>query len=317
MTPVFEVLKPGMLATVQDLGRWGHQGSGMVVSGAMDAYALQAGNLLVGNARGAAALEMTVRGPELRAKADALIAVCGADLNAQLDGKPLPLWKSVAVRAGQTLGFGAAARGAWGYLCIAGGLDVPLVMGSRSTYLRAGLGGIEGRALKAGDTLRVLAPNPSAREGRGLAPRDIPEYSAGAEVRALPGPQDDAFTQDALEGFFSAPYLVTAQSDRMGYRLRGAALEFRETGEILSDAVALGSIQVPPDGQPIALLADRQTTGGYAKIATVVSADIPKLAQLAPGGRVTFKRVNIEDAQDLAEEREAFFVRLAAACGVT
>lgn len=315
MSDAFEVVKPGMLATVQDLGRWGLQHSGMVVSGAMDAYALQAGNLLVGNARGAAALEMTVRGPELLAKADAIVAVCGADLNAQLDGKPLPLWKSVPVRAGQSLSFGAAARGAWVYLCVAGGLDVPLVMGSRSTYLRAGVGGIEGRAIKAGDLLRVLAPNPMAREGRGLAPRDIPEYGTEAEVRAVAGPQDDAFTQEALEGFFSAPYLVTAQSDRMGYRLRGSALELRASAEILSEAVALGSIQVPPDGQPIALLADRQTTGGYAKIATAASADIHKLAQLVPGGRVNFRRVKIEEAQDLAEEREAFFVRLAAACG--
>lgn len=315
MSAAFEILQPGMFATVQDLGRWGQQASGMVVSGAMDAYALQAGNALVGNPRSAAALEFAVRGPRLRALRDAVVAVCGADLNAMKDGRPLPRWKSVRVAVGAELSFGTPNAGVFAYVCVAGGIEVPALMGSRSTYARAGIGGLEGRMLRAGDVLNAGAPRPSARDGRGLAPSDTPVYGNAVEVRAVQGPQEELFPRESFEAFFTLPYARTAQSDRMGYRLQGEKLVLKTEGGILSEAVAAGSVQVPPDGQPIVLMAERQTTGGYAKIATVISADLPLLAQLPAGGTVRFRYCTLDEAQDLATDRERFFVRLYAGCG--
>lgn len=316
MTPVFQVLKPGLFDTVQDLGRRGHLAEGMVVAGAMDGYALACGNLLLGNPRGAAALEFAQRGPTLRVLRDALVVLTGAPMGGILDGRTLRMWRSQYVRTGQLLEFHGPALGAWSYLCVSGGIEVPQVMGSRSTYLRAGIGGLSGRTLRAGDGLLCGLPNPIACEGRSLAPRDIPVVRQDIEVRAVPGPQDDYFTALAVEDFFSTPYAVTAQSDRMGYRLQGKALDFKDRTEILTDAVAAGTVQVPANGQPIVLLADRQTTGGYAKMATVISADLPKLVQLLPGGKVSFRRCSVETAQDLAGAAEALLVRLGAACGV-
>jgi len=316
MTPVFQVLKPGLLDTVQDLGRPGRQAEGMVVAGAMDGYALVCGNLLLGNSRHAAGLEFAQRGPTLRVLRDALIVLTGAPMGGELDRRPVQMWRSQFVRVGQLLEFKGPAQGAWSYLCMAGGIEVPQVMGSRSTYLRAGIGGVSGRTLRAGDELCSGSPNPAACEGRSLAPRDIPVQRQEIEVRAVPGPQDDYFTALAVEDFFSTPYTVTAQSDRMGYRLQGKALDFKDRTEILTDAVAAGAVQVPANGQPIVLLADRQTTGGYAKVATVISADLPKFVQLLPGGKVSFRRCSVETAQDLAGAAEALLIRLGAACGV-
>ena len=310
MSLAFEVAAPGMLTTVQDLGRRGYRGQGVPVSGAMDPFALQAGNLLVGNPRGAAALEMALRGPVLRVLADTIVAACGADFGATLSGEPLPPWESVSAHAGQTLAFGSPARGTWAYLCVSGGIDVPEVMGSRSTYVRAGLGGLEGRPLGSGDLLQVGAPGPGAAPVRSLPLAEIPPIGQHADVRVVLGPQEEMFSRGAIDAFFSSRYTVTPRSDRMGYRLRGERLRFEGETEILSEGVTEGSIQVPPDGQPIVLMPDCQTTGGYAKIAVAISADLPRLAQLAPGSTVRFLPADLEEAWAASRLLEESLARL-------
>ena len=312
MNPALEVLSPGLLDTVQDLGRWGHQRSGVPVSGAMDGFSLQVGNLLVGNPRGAAGLEMARSGPKLRAASDVMIALCGADLGATIDGTPAPLWKSVAVRAGQVLSFAQSRAGAWGYLCIAGGIEVPTVLGSRSTCLRGRFGGFDGRALRPGDVLAAGAVPRGVRAGRFLRPSDVPVYETHAVVRAVPGPQADRFEGPALDTFFSARYTVSRRADRMGYRLEGPGLAAEGGHDILSAGVVPGGVQVPGDGVPIVLLADRQATGGYALIAVVASADLAQLAQLAPGSTLSFSRATVDEALTAARQREAFLATIEA-----
>jgi antagonist of KipI len=299
-TPVvLQVISPGMLATVQDLGRPGCQSQGVPVSGAMDRFSLQAGNIVLGNPRGAAGLEIALQGPSLRVLGDIAVCVFGADLGASVDGAVLARGRAVVLKPGQVISFSGQRAGVWAYLCVEGGLDVPLVLGSRSTYMRARLGGVEGRSLRAGDSLRALQPGGAPRRA------NVPalELPGRVTVRAVPGPQDGMFPPESIETFFSTEFRVTAQSDRMGYRLQGPALKLAGAADILSDGTALGAVQVPAGGQPIVLMADRQTTGGYAKIATVISPDVPRLAQLPPGGVVTFSRVSVEEAQDAAAEQ--------------
>jgi antagonist of KipI len=276
----------------------------------MDDFSLQVGNLLVGNPRGAAGLEMALRGLTLRATVDTLIAVCGADLGASLDDEPVPRWKSITVQAGKVLSFGAARAGAWGYLCVAGGLAVPLVLGSRSTCLRGSFGGFDGRALRSGDVLAMGGPSRSACAGRHLRPIDVPAYGRHAFVRAVPGPQADRFEGHALDTFFSARYTVSRHADRMGCRLEGPGLSAEGGHDILSAGVVAGSVQVPGDGAPIVLLADRQATGGYAVIAAIVSADLAVLAQLPPGSSVTFARATVDEAVAVARQREDFLATI-------
>jgi antagonist of KipI len=282
----------------------------------MDAFALQTGNLLVGNPRGAAALEMCLRGPTLTALADAVVCLCGSELGAALDGRPMPAWKCLRVPAGGKISFPGGGRGVWGYLCAAGGIDVPPVLGSRSTCLKAGFGGLEGRPLRAGDVLPTGRSEHPAPVGRALKPSSIPALDGAATVRVVSGPEQRLFAAEDREAFDSSWYTVTPSSDRMGTRLRGRGLVPSEAAGLPSEGVAMGIIQVPPDGQPIVLMADRQTTGGYAVIATVISADLPVLAQLRPGSSVRFRRVGVEEAQESAARMEAFLREFAAACGV-
>ena len=315
------VLKPGLLTTVQDLGRYGAQKYGVVVGGAMDAFALRVANLLVGNAEGAAGLEMTMVGPELLFTEAALISVCGGGLSPVLNEREVPLWTTVYAPEGSRLRFEPAPSGCRAYLAVAGGLDVPLAMNSRSTYWRAGIGGHEGRALRAGDRLRAGAPSPGSRrlaerlagEARGsaaavgrwsVAPELLPRYAASPTVRSVAGQELELFDEDSASRFFREAYTVKAESDRMGYRLAGGELRLREGRELVSSAVTFGTVQVPPDGQPIVLMADRQTTGGYPKIAQVASVDLPLLAQVRPGGRVRFQAVSLREAQRLYLSRE-------------
>ncbi|PTX58842.1 antagonist of KipI [Melghirimyces profundicolus] len=297
------VVNPGLLTTVQDLGRTGYQQFGMVVSGAMDPFSLQVGNILVGNPRGAAGLEITLSGPVLRFEKECLVALTGADLSPLLDDQPAPMWKGFSVGRGQVLSFRRPVEGIRAYLTVSGGIDVPEVMGSRSTYINGGIGGYRGRALEKGDVLTV-GVNPVPREGKRLAYGLRPRYGKEVTLRAVPGPQSEAFTEEAVGTFFSEAYEVTPRSDRMGYRLKGPRLFHKEKADILSDAIAPGSVQVPAEGQPIVLLADRQTTGGYAKIATVISADLPRLAQAGPGCRVRFERIDVAEAEKRAVEQE-------------
>ncbi|GAA4498178.1 5-oxoprolinase subunit PxpC [Hymenobacter ginsengisoli] len=315
------VLKPGLLTTVQDEGRLGYQHTGLVVSGALDALALRTANLLVGNPPGAAGLEITLQGPTLRFEADALLALTGANLVASLNGQAVPLGRPVAVRAGAVLAFGRPKASGRAWLAVAGGVAVPVVLGSRATYLRAGLGGLAGRALQAGDELPVgewstigrrlfesLRPEApaSGAPARWYAPAS-PLASPGAPlvVRALPGPEYAQFAPESQRAFWEENFSVTTEADRMGCRLSGPPLARATATELLSSAVTFGTVQVPAGGQPIVLLADRQTTGGYPRLAQVISADLGKLAQALPGTRLRFQLATLAEAQALylAQER--------------
>jgi len=298
---VFEVVQPGLLTTVQDKGRHGYQQYGVPVSGAMDSYALMVANLLVGNGEGDACLEITVLGPRLRILGDTVVSITGADLSPVVNNNPLPMWEAVKVCSGDTISFGHPERGCRSYLAVAGGIDVPEVMGSRSTYVKSRLGGLEGRPLRSGDRLR-------AGETRGeisakkLPPQYIPGYQAENELRVILGPQDDYFTEKGIQTFLHSEYMISIQADRMGCRLEGPPIEHKAGADIISDGVLQGAVQVPGDGLPIILLADRQTTGGYVKIAIVSTVDLPKLAQAEPGDRVRFLQVTEEEAYQLLRE---------------
>ena len=300
-----EVLEPGLLTTVQDMGRHGYQRYGVPVSGSMDQFALRAANLLVGNHAGAAGLEITLIGPRLRFLADTVIAVTGADLAPVLDGQPLPMWQAIDVYRGSTLAFTAIRDGVRAYLSVTGGIDVPVVLGSRSTFTRAGIGGLDGRALAQGDALSTLEGGTTdLGRNQGMPPTRVPVYGHSHKVRVVLGPQSDAFTPQGMETFLSAAYTVSPQSDRVGYRLDGPRIEHVAGADIVSDGIPFGAVQVVGDGTPIILMADRGSTGGYTKIAAVISADIPSLAQAAPGDTVAFQSVTVEEAHQAIREQE-------------
>ena len=299
---VIEVLDGGMFTTVQDLGRYGYQKYGVPVAGAMDAFALRAANLLVGNSEGDAGLEMTLAGPHLRFLDETVVAITGADLMPALDGNPVPMWQPVAVQKGAELLFHGINDGVRAYLAIAGGVDIPPMLGSRSTYTRANIGGLEGRALAHGD--RIAASTGMERvDGRRFPRGAVPHYGHTHRLRVTPGQQFDTFTEQGIETFLSSSYTVTPRSDRIGYRLEGPPIEHKAGADIVSDGIPSGAVQVTGDGMPIVLLADRGTTGGYTKIATVISADVMRLTQAAPGDVVTFQMATLEEAhEDLLEQ---------------
>lgn len=306
-----KVLAPGLLTTVQDLGRMGFAKQGVSPSGAMDGYALRAANLLVGNDEDAAGLEITSGGMRLEFRRRALIAICGANLSLAISGVALPSWRAIYVEDGSVVEFDDARRGWRAYFAVAGGVDVPTVMGSRSTYLRAGLGGLEGRPLRAGDLLargragasaqramldsgQSLGPLPFALTGRVLSdPERL--YRSGA-IRFIPGPQWDMMDEADRKAFVTETFEISTRSDRMGYRLSGRELRSAKGAELISTAVLTGTVQVPPGGEPIVLLADRQTTGGYPMVAQVIRADLGAVAQLRPGDEIRFTEVTIDDA---------------------
>ena len=301
-----EIVEPGLLTTVQDTGRFGYQRYGVPTSGAVDLFAIRAANLLAGNSEGAAGLEMTVMGPTVRFLNDAWISIAGADLGPRLDGGPIPPWESVAVSSGAVLSFDGARDGMRAYMAITGGIDVPVVMGSRSTYVKGTIGGHQGRALKASDVLsRAERWHNTPPEGNRLPDHLAPPFYGHAhQIRVVLGPQDAAFTRDGVQSFLTSEYTVSIQSDRMGYRMEGPAIEHVSGPDVISDGTPFGAVQVPGDGQPIVLLSDRGTTGGYAKIATVISSDIGTLAQAMPGDTVRFAEVSVEKAHAILRERE-------------
>jgi KipI family sensor histidine kinase inhibitor len=303
--PAIDVLDGGMLATVQDLGRIGHQRFGVPAAGAMDPFALRAANRLAGNADGDAGLEMTLAGPTLRFLRDSAIAIAGGDLVPSLNGRAVPMWRTIGVRRGDVLAFAGRRSGLRAYLAIEGGLEVPLVLGSRSTYLASGFGGYEGRALREGDTLGIGAARESASERRRLRAEPPAPTDAVRAVRVVFGPQDGAFTDTGRRTFVSSVYALSARSDRVGCRFEGPAIQHATGADIVSDGTAFGSVQVSGDGMPIVLMVDRGTTGGYTKIATVVSADLPVLAQMVPGDRLRFEAISMDDAVDAARAQEA------------
>jgi len=292
------VLNPGLLTTVQDMGRVGYQQFGVSVSGVMDPRATSIANILVGNDEGEAVLECTMLGPQLRFDAANCIAITGGDLGPTLDGKPIPNYCAVSVEAGQVLRFTGPKTGCRAFIAFAGGLDIPVVMGSRSTYMKAKIGGLEGRKLAKDDVIGFRAPRTQLKnmKDRNLYPEFVPRevYT----VRVVMGPQDDAFTDAGVKTFLSETYTVTPEFDRMGCRLEGAVIEHKESGDIISDGIAFGAIQVPSAGKPIIMLADRQTTGGYTKIANVITADFRLIGQLKAGDKVRFEKVSIAHAQD-------------------
>jgi antagonist of KipI len=289
------IRRAGMQTTVQDLGRPGYRAEGVPLSGAMDRFALRVANLLVGNPENAAALEFTLLGPGLQFSSPALVAVTGGDF-----GGELPMWQPVHVPARTSVRFSAARAGCRGYLAVAGGFQVPSVLGSASVYLRAGFGGWEGRALREGDVLPAPDLERHVEAHWWIDPRILPEYSSSPTIRVLRGAQAHEFGRT----FFESTYRLTAQSDRMGLRLAGPMLVRQSQLELRSGPVVPGTVQVPPDGQPIVLMADAQTIGGYPQIAHVIRVDLPLVAQLRPGDTMSFAEVSLEDAHELALARE-------------
>jgi KipI family sensor histidine kinase inhibitor len=302
------VVRPGLLTTVQDEGRWGHQSSGVPVAGALDRVSARTANALAGNEPGAATLEVTLVGPELRIDCAARLAIAGADLDARLDGRPLPVHQAAACQAGGVLRFGARRAGARAYVAFDGGVALPPVLGSVSTHALTGLGGHAGRALVAGDRL----PLGAARAARPVPRVDIvpPTRPGGARLRVLPGPQDGSFSESAFSLLERGRFTITPQSDRMGYRLGGIRLPVADRRAMISDATVPGGLQVPPSGEPILLMADRQTTGGYPQMVTVISADLPLAGQLAPGDWVEFARCTRAEALAALVAQEARLLAL-------
>ena len=315
-----KVIRAGVLTTVQDLGRHGYQRFGVPESGAMDCYALRLANALVGNAEDAAGLELTLEGGVFESDEDLLAAVCGGDLAPQVGAAGLPMFRPVWLKAGMPLAFGAARSGSRAYLAVAGGIDVPQVLGSRSTYLRASLGGFAGRAVRKGDLLPVRTPEEMRYPGLHAAALASPRgfaaahwaVSAQAErvqrtpqtLRFIPGGLWESLPAESRTAFLGTEFRLGTASDRMGYRLEAAALS-GALPEVLSQAVAFGTIQLPPDGRPIVLMADRQVTGGYPRLGEVASVDLGLAAQLKPGDRVRFEKISLSHAQQawLAQER--------------
>jgi biotin-dependent carboxylase-like uncharacterized protein len=308
---MIEVIEAGLFTTVQDLGRYGYQRYGVPVSGALDTFAMRVANILVDNSEGDAGLEVTFLGPRMSFLEETVIAVTGGDLGPMLNGHPIPCWQSVVVPRGGVLSFSGARDGIRAYLAIAGGIDVPVVLGSRSTYTRSGLGGLGGRALAPGDRIPVATKGSPVQAGRGLAPPHIPSYGHIHILRVVLGPQDDAFTERGIATLLSSTYTVTPMFDRMGYRLEGETIEHKGGADIVSDGTPSGAVQVTGDGQPIVLLADRGTTGGYTKIATVVSVDLARIAQAQAGDTVAFRAVTLEQAHRELEEQEKLVRELA------
>ncbi len=309
MSVSLTVIKPGMLTTVQDLGRWGYQGLGVPVSGPMDAYSHRLANLVLGNDPMAAALEITLMGPELVAGGAVTCAVAGAEIDVVVDGAAVSASQPFVVPSGGRLRFGAHRRGARLTLAVRGGFDVPVTLGSRSTHLVSRMGPFGGRSLRTGDVLRVGSTGVSGLAGLSSPgsgsrkPLDLPE--GGARLRVVPAVHRNRFTDDAWGRLVSERFMVTPQSNRMGYRLGGPTLTHAGSADILSEAMPVGAIQVPASGQPILLLVERATTGGYATIANVISADLPIAGQLAPGDWVSFDVVTHADALSALRAREA------------
>ncbi len=303
------VVRPGLLTTVQDLGRWGQQAAGVPVAGAMDTYSLRLANLLVGNPEGAAALEVTLLGPTLRAEGPLVVAVAGAVFDLSVDDRPVPHGAAFEVAAGSALRFGERRTGSRAYLAIDGGIATPAVLGSRATHLVSRMGGLDGRALVAGDRLPIGAGPAAAVHRATRAPLPLDAVAGQRRLRVLLGPQDDWFTPAALDALLGAPFTVSSRSDRMGFRLDGPALTTKRPGELLSEPVAFGALQVPSGGAPILLMADRQTAGGYPKIATVISADLPLAGQLAPGDAVRFAACTRAEARSALIARERDLLR--------
>ncbi|ANN32950.1 biotin-dependent carboxyltransferase family protein [Bacillus cereus] len=312
-----EVLHAGMFTTVQDLGRSYYQQFGVPVGGAMDKNALRLINMLVGNEENEAGLEMTILGPKLLIKKTTLLAIGGVDMEPLLNGERIPLWRPILAEEGSMLCFGKVKSGCRAYVTFAGGIHIEGTMGSKSTYIRAAIGGIEGRMMKKGDCFQIGTYSEMANRFIQDLQKDeriktkwvisnsvLPKYKKHPKLRVIADFEYDQFTEESRKAFFTKEYKVSNYADRMGYRVEGEVLNRIEEKEILSSPVTFGTIQVPNGGQPIILMADRQTTGGYPRMGNIISVDLPLLAQLKPGDYVSFEKITLEEAEQLYIEQE-------------
>ncbi len=305
---MIEIISAGMLSTVQDLGRFKVMKNGFTQSGVMDAYSTKIANKLCKNDINAPVIEMTMLGITAKFKGEHIFAISGGIFDVSLNNKPVRTNKAYIAKDGDVLSIKGAKQGLRCYLAVAGGFDVPLFMGSASTNLKINVGGFNGRKLKAGDILKIG----KADKIKNIEKRELPEntYNNPVRVRVVLGPQDDMFSENDLMLFSKQQYTVTSDLDRMGIRLWGIALRGKEKLEIISDAITFGSIQITNSGMPIILMADHQTTGGYAKIATVISADLPKLAQVKPNDKISFEIIDIDTAEKIAIKQKKFIDKL-------
>lgn len=298
----FKVLNKGLLSLIQGGPRVGFQQYGVPVSGAMDDYSLRIANLLVGNDEYEACIEALIVGPSIKFDEKSIIAITGGDLGPMLNGIEIDMHRSYIVNKGDTLSFSGMRNGCRAYIAFGGGIDVPIVMGSKSTYTKANLGGYEGRALKDGDYVKLLKFDGDINSI--LPKKYIPSYENEITLRAIRGPQDDMFDKNNIKTIFNSIYDITNECDRMGYRLSGEKIKHLNGADIVSDGIAFGAIQVPGHGNPIIMMADRQTVGGYTKIANVISVDLCKLAQSKPGDKVRFKEVDIYESHRILKKYE-------------
>lgn len=301
-----KILNPGLLTTIQDKGRWGYQKFGMSVAGVMDDFASRVANMLVGNDEYEAVLEVTLLGVEILFSCHELISITGGNINPKINGNSVPMWTSLLVKAGDRLSSSAAVSGIRSYISFSRGLDVPEIMGSKSTFTRGHLGGFEGRKLNKGDEIK-LGTKELPLQGSYLPDKYRPLYSKNNTIRVVLGPQDDYFSEEAIEVFLNSTYTITSEADRMGYRLDGPKINHLDGADIVSDGIVFGSVQVPGHGSPIIMMADRQTTGGYTKIATVITPDLPILAQLSPGSTINFEKLTVEESHIIYKEYEERF----------
>ncbi|MGO1580607.1 MAG: biotin-dependent carboxyltransferase family protein [Peptoniphilaceae bacterium] len=306
----------GILTTVQDYGRIGYQKFGITPAGVMDEYSYELANALVGNERGEAVLEITYFGPIITFEEDIVIALTGGEVDAKVDGQIINMNESILIKAGSQLSVGKIKNGVRTYLAFGGVIDVEKVNNSKSTLIKSSIGGFKGRALKAKDEINILV-NKNAKEGNKLEEKYIPKISKFNVLRVVLGPQDDYFTEKGIHDFFrSGGYTVSKNADRMGIRLEGKSLETKNGSDIISDSTVKGSIQVPTDGKPIVLLADRQTTGGYTKIGTLIKEDISKLAQMSPGNKLCFQKIDLDETLELYNSYEEKILKIRKSLGL-
>jgi biotin-dependent carboxylase-like uncharacterized protein len=294
---VFHALKSGLFTTVQDLGRYGYLKYGIPISGAMDTFSLVAANILVANNSNDACLETTLFGPELQALTRTQIAITGGDISPKINGQNVPTWQTLEIQKGDVISFGKVENGCRAYLSIRGGINTPLVLGSRATYVRGGIGGINGRQLKTGDIIEGF-DRPSLKVGYSMPEDLVPQFTGQFKAHVILGPQADMFTERGINTFLSNSYKVTLEADRMGYRLEGPIIEHKAKADIISDALLPGAVQVPKNGKPIIIMRDAQTTGGYPKIAVAIIPDVSLLGQAKPNDIIEFSKITMSQARE-------------------
>lgn len=304
------VINPGFLTTIQDGGRAKYQQFGVPVSGVMDHFSYKIANILLENEISEAVLEITMMGPTLKFASDSAIAITGGNLSPKLNGNSIDMWKSIYVKKDDVLSFGGLVSGCRSYISFKGGIKTPNVMGSRSTYLKAAIGGLDGRALKKEDVFPIADFKKVDYTKKELAKEYIPTYNSRYEVRVLIGPQADYFTNKGVEDFFSSDYVLTNECDRMGFRFDGDSVELKNGSDIISDGISFGAIQIPGHGKPIVMMADRQTTGGYAKIGNVIFDDLSILSQSKPNDSIKFIEVDIYESHKALRDMEEKFIKI-------